>query len=138
MSLFPVINPQTAVETGVLGLYIEAEWDFEKDMPVYRNGSPEFVRGRDAVLVWAWNALSTARFQHEIFTWSYGNECRGLIGQAFTEELKQAEAARYVRECLIINPYITDVTDIEVTFEGSELRITCTINTVYGEVQASV
>ena len=138
MSLFPVINPQLATGEHASGMYVEIEWDYNNDRPVFRNGIPSIIRGGDAVLVWAWNALNTPRFRHEIFTWTYGNECEGLIGQAFTEELKQAEAARYVRECLLINPYITDVIDIEVSFSEEKLSVTCTVNTVYGEASINV
>ena len=64
----------------------------------------------------------------------YGCEAEALIGQPYTDELKQAEAARYVRDCLMTNPYITDVTDITIVFEENNLQITCKISTIYGEV----
>ena len=134
MSLFPIIQPQTAETNKNRGLYVETAWDFENNIPIYRNGSPMLVTGREAVLVWVWKALNTPRYKHEIYTWSYGNDIDGLIGRAFTDELKQSEAARYVRECLKINPYVTDVKDITVNFSDSRLEISCIINTVYGEV----
>jgi hypothetical protein len=138
MTLFPIMQPQMTVQEDNAGLYIEVAWDFEKNIPIYRNGSPVLVTGKEAVLVWAWNALHTPRFVHEIFTWGYGNEIEGLVGKPFTDELKLSEAARYVRECLLINPYITEVKGIAVDFLGSRLSISCTINTVYGEAQMHV
>ena len=42
---------------------------------------------------------------------------------------------RYVRDCLMINPYITDVRQIAVEFGGSTLSIRCAVDTIYGEVQ---
>ena len=117
---------------------MEAAWDFEENRPIYKNGSPLMVSGRDAVLVWAWNALNAPRYEHEIFTWAYGNEALSLIGKPYTDELKQSEAARYVRECLGINPYITEVKDIAVGFEEGRLRVSCTICTAYGEVPLDV
>lgn len=134
MTLFPMIQPEITQEDTERELYREIQWDFEKNVPVFKNGTPVIVSGKDAVLVWAWKALQTPRFRHEIYTWDYGNEAESLIGQPFTDELKQAEAVRYVRECLLINPYITDVTDISVAFEDGKLKITCAISTVYGEV----
>jgi len=134
MSLFPSIQPQS-VKTGTeLKLYKEVKWDFENNIPVFKNGSPVIVTGKEAVLVWAWKALHTPRFRYEIYTWDYGCEVESLIGQPFTDELKQAEAARYVRECLLINPYITGVSDVSVSFGDGTLNISCTIETVYGEV----
>lgn len=138
MSLFPIIQPQ-AIETAMdLPLYKEVKWDFERNAPVFKNGSPVIVTGKEAVLVWAWKALHTPRFRYEIYTWNYGCEIEELIGQPFTEELKRSEAARYVRECLLINPYITDVSDVKVSFANDTLSISCTIETIYGEVEIDV
>lgn len=138
MSLFPIIQPQTSASSSAAGLYVEVAWDYENNVPIFKNGSPVLVEGKEAVLVWAWNALHTPRFRYEIFTWAYGNEVEGLIGQPFTDELKRAEATRYIRECLMINPYITDVGNISVSFENGGLTAECTISTVYGEVNLSV
>jgi len=56
-----------------------------------------------------------------------------LIGRAYTEDIKQSEARRYVRECLLVNPYITKVEDIEVEFDRGTLCISARLETVYGE-----
>lgn len=138
MNLFPIIQPQTAEINTELPLYKEVKWDFEKNIPIFKNGSPVIVTGKEAVLVWAWKALHTPRFRHEIYTWDYGCEVESLIGQPFTEELKQSEAVRYVKECLMINPYITDVTNVSVSFADGKLSISCTIETIYGEVTIDV
>lgn len=138
MTLFPMIQPQAAQPSGAAGLYKEIAWDYKKDKPVYRNGEPVFVTGMEAVTVWAWLALHTPRFKYEIYTWDYGNEMESMIGKPFTDELKQAEAPRYVRECLMTNPYVTDVKNIEVSFTDDDVGITCTIVTVYGEVNIDV
>lgn len=137
MSLFPIIQPQIA-QAIEPGLYKEVKWDFEKNIPVFKNGSPVIVTGKEAVFVWAWKALHTPRFRYEIYTWGYGNAAESLIGQPFTEELKQAEAARYIKECLLTNPYITGVSNISVSFGDGTLKIGCTIETVYGQVEINV
>jgi len=138
MNIFPMIQPQTVEKPTKLKLYKEIKWDFEKNIPVFKNGSPVIVTGKEAVLVWAWKALQTPRYRYEIYTWDYGNEIESLIGQSFSEELKQSEASRYVKECLLINPYISDVKNITVTFYDNVLHIECTLETVYGEVDLSV
>ena len=61
-----------------------------------------------------------------------------MVGQPFTDDLKRAEAIRFVRECLLINPYIIEVTDISIGFENEVTTINCKIITVYGEVNVSV
>ena len=138
MNIFPMIQPQTVEKPTKLKLYKEIKWDFEKNIPVFKNGSPVIVTGKEAVLVWVWKALQTPRYRYEIYTWDYGNEIESLIGQSFSEELKQSEASRYVKECLLINPYISDVKNITVTFYDNVLHIECTLETVYGEVDLSV
>ena len=47
-----------------------------------------------------------------------------------------AEAPRMVRDALLINPYITDVSDISVDFAGDTLAISARLKTIYGEVEA--
>lgn len=140
MTLFPIIHPAviTIEQNNTLPLYQECDWDFERNIPLYTNGSPSVVTGGRAVLIWAYKALNTPRCRHEIYSWNFGSELESLIGQPFTGDLKRAEAVRYVRECLLINPYIKEVREIAVTFQDGQLNISCTINTVYGEVNLHV
>ena len=136
MSIFPMIQP-TVDETGVaqsLPLAKEVAWDYVNDVPIYRRGEPVTVTGKEAVKVWIWNAIHTARYRYEIYSWAYGSEFQSLVGQAYTEALKTAEAPRYLRECLLVNPYITAVNNITVEFEGASLTVAGTVATVYGEV----
>lgn len=136
MSLFPLINQPDSgelLETG-LPLFQETDWDFNANCPVWRGGNPVFVTGARAVLVWAWNALHTERFAHDVFSADYGPDFAGLIGQPYTEEVRQSEAIRIVRETLMVNPYITAVTQVSAVFHGSVLTLSCKLTTIYGEV----
>ena len=137
MTIFPIIQPAIEAVAETLPIYRETAWDYENDRPIYRNGSPFIIEGKEAVEVWIWNALQTVRRRHEIYTWDYGNDLESLIGQTFTEELKRSEAVRYVRECLMVNPYITEVKDIEVTFSDGTLMISCAVSTIYGNIKIS-
>ncbi|MCL2045724.1 MAG: DUF2634 domain-containing protein [Oscillospiraceae bacterium] len=138
MSIFPFISPRSGETEPSRGLYLEVAWDFVANAPIYKNGEPVVVSGKEAVLVWAWNALHTPRHVHEIFTRAYGCEAKSLIGRPFSDGLKQSEAARFVSECLLINPYISHVKNIQVEFVGDLLSVSCTIVTVYGEVSLDV
>ncbi len=133
MNLFPSIQPEVVSAGQELPLYREVSWDYEKNVPRYKNGNPAYVSGKDAVAVWAWKALHTPRFRYAIYSWNYGNEAESLIGQNYSAELKQSEAARYVRECLMTNPYIKDVTGVTINFADGLLTISGTIITLYGE-----
>ena len=137
MSIFPMIDPGPVEDNGsqALPLCREAAWDFVNDVPVFRGGEPVVVEGKEALKVWIWRALRTPRFKYEIYSWAYGSEFESLLGQAYSDSVKTAEAPRYLRECLLINPYITQVKDITVSFEAAKLMVRGTAATVYGEVK---
>lgn len=132
-----MISPEAAQggSTQALPLCREVAWDFERDVPVFRQGEPVVVTGREALKVWIWRAIRTPRFRYEIYTWAYGSEFESLLGQAYTDAVKTAEAPRYLRECLLINPYITAVKNISVSFESTKLTVAGTAVTIYGEVE---
>lgn len=131
-----MIQPPEMSETPgqSLPLCKEVAWDFTRNIPVFRRGEPVVVTGKEAVKVWIWKALHTARYSYEIYSKDYGSEFEVLTGQAYTDTLKEAEAPRYLRECLLINPYITAVKSIACSFSGSQLTVSGTVETIYGEV----
>ncbi|MCI1958195.1 MAG: DUF2634 domain-containing protein [Clostridia bacterium] len=138
MSTFPFIQPE-AEETSEMELYKEVKWNFENDRPVFRLKEPVIVTGNEAVKTWAWNALNTARKRWDIFTWNYGSDFDELIGQAYSSDVKTSECKRYLKECLLINPYISSVENIEVNFDNNGLlMISCTVKTIYGEASINV
>ena len=139
MSIFPFVQPvaETSVAGG-LALCREIAWDFASNKPIFRHGKPVTVAGAEAVAVWAYKALRTARYRFEAYTRNYGQELETLVGKSYTEALKQAEAVRVVKDCLLINPYITAVKDTNVELTADHLTISCRIETIYGEVEVDV
>lgn len=138
MSLFPIIQPELSASTEKMPIYKEIAWNYKTNFPVWRGGEPYIVSGAQAVASWAFRALQVPRYRFEIYSWDYGSEFEELIGTVYSEELKKAEAKRYVKECLLVNSYITDVDNIEIVFTDGALKISCTIKTVYGEVSVNV
>ena len=103
---------------------------------MFQAGEPVIVQGAQAVASWVWRALRVCRYRHELYTWDYGSELEGLIGQAYTAALKQAEARRYVEEALAVNPYIQAVRQIQTEFdEEGRLLIRGAVDTVYGPIE---
>ena len=136
MSIFPMIDPAEGESSSqALPLCREVAWDFEQDVPVFQGGEPVIVEGKEALKVWIWRALRTPRFKYEIYTWAYGSEFEHLLGRTYTDAVKTAEAPRYLRECLLTNPYITSIKDISVAFESARLTVSGTAVSIYGEVQ---
>ena len=135
--IFPIIQPTLYPSGGELQLYRDVEWDFAENRAVWRDGSPSMVTGLPAVASWACNALQTMRCRYPICSRDYGSELDCLIGQGYSPELQQSEATRYVRECLLVCPYISDVTEITVEFVENGITIKCKLTTIYGEVELS-
>lgn len=142
-SIFPFIQPQIYTSEDLpaeneLPLYADVAWDFESGKPVFVRGEPKIVTGLPAVMSWAWRALKQERFINEIYSWNYGNEIMSLIGQQWLQETKLAEAVRYIRECLMVSPYITGVKNVFAAFEDGLVTISCTVQTIYGEATLNV
>ena len=142
MSLFPFFG-DAAVETAVtesLPLYREVAWDFENNIPILEKGDFKIVEGNEAIKTWAFKAMMTERFRYEIYSWGYGSELDSLIGQSYSPNLTKAESIRFIKETLLVNPYIINVSNVEVSFDSGKLSITAKLETIYGEteVRASV
>lgn len=136
MTIFPIIQPQLAdtAAQSALPLCRDVKWDFATNTPIWHDGNPVMETGAAAVHSWAWRALKTCRCANEPHSWNYGCELDSLIGKSFSTAVQKSEAARYVRECLLANPYITDVENITVRFTDDRMDVSCKLITIYGEV----
>lgn len=137
MSIFPFISTSNDVvaEDSVFPLYREVAWDYKRDIPIINNGTFKIVEGNEAIKVWCYKALLVPRYLHSIYTWDYGNEIENLIGKPYTPSLTKAEAERYIKEALEINPYILDIEIIDIDFKESLLSASVKVTTIYeGEV----
>ncbi len=133
--LFPLIDlPELDRSDTSLPLARDIQWDPQTNQPVWQDGNPVWVTGLQAVVSWAARALSTVRGEKDIFSSDYGCDLMSLAGYPYSEQIRQSEAVRLVRECLTMNPYIKDVQQIAVELSGSTLQLSCTLQTVYGEV----
>ena len=137
MSIFPFIENAGAANVKTMPLLRDIKTD-DKGNPIYKNGEPQFTEGREAIKSWCGFALLTERKKHIALRQSYGSDIKTLIGKGFTPGVTESEAKRYVKECLLQNPYIKNVRDMEVEFSGAVLKIAATLNTEYGEVTINV
>ena len=140
MSLFPFIssNIEEIKVDNSFPLYREIAWDFEKDTPINQNGDFKIVEGNQAVKVWAYKALLTPRYNYSIYSWDYGSELMDLVGKAYTPSLTKEEAKRYIKEALLINPYILEVTVLDTSFSNGILSADIKIVTIYGESEVTI
>ncbi len=135
--LFPMFSvPQGRF--GALPLYRDVQMDYARGCPVWAGGAPVFVTGLEAVRGWAWRAIDTARYRFSVFSWSFGCELEALVGQPYRADTKRSEAERYVREALLVSPYIREVQVTETVLEGSAVHIAVDLTTVYGRASVHV
>lgn len=141
MNLFPFIgseNIENINENESLPLYREVAWDFKENKPVIENGDFKIVEENEAIKVWIYKALLTQRYQNQIYSWNYGSELIELVGRGYSPSLTKEEAKRYVKEALMINPYIIDVIVDDVLFSDSLLEIKLKVETIYGESEVNL
>lgn len=141
MSLFPFIGSETVEdvkENENLPLYREIAWDFKENKPIVENGDFKIVEENEAIKVWIYKALLAQRYQNQIYSWDYGSELVELIGRDYSPSLTKEEAKRYVKEALMVNPYIVDVIVDDVSFSNSLLEIKLKVETIYGESEVSL
>ena len=135
MSLFPMLGGSVPQPSQTLPLYREIMADPDTGLPVWKNGRPVEVEGAAAVRLWAMTALRTMRYHHAIYSGQFGSELSTLMGQGWSSDIKTAEAPRMVREALLDNPYVSEVSDIVVDIADDDLQISATLKTIYGEVR---
>lgn len=133
MSLLPtyIEDDEQEIEETV-STPIEYEIDFNTGQLTGKK-----VEGVKAIKTWAWLALQVARYRYPIFTWDYGNEFEDLIGQGYSEEHIETELQRMLEDCLLINPDILGISDLEFT-HGDILHLKFRIQTLYGEDELHV
>ena len=139
MSIFPFVTyDESIVKDNTFPLYKEIAWDFNKDIPILENGDFKIVEGNEAIKVWAYKALLVPRYQYSIYSWGYGSELMDLIGKAYTPSLTKEEAKRYIKEALLINPYILEVNVVDTSFNNGILSADIKIVTIYGESEVTI
>ena len=139
MSLFPFISNADEVKVdNSFPLYREVAWDFKKNIPVLENGDFKIIERNEGIKVWVYKALLTPRYDYSIYSWDYGSELMDLIGKAYTPSLTKEEAKRYIKEALLINPYILEVTVLDTSFNNGVLSADIKIVTIYGESEVTI
>jgi hypothetical protein len=129
--------------------------EIEKRTPIFDYNLGDFVKALDGSVATAagpeaikhivLKACSTVRGVYEIYAdienpdldHKYGNDTRDvMIRQDLTEEVRISELKRAIREALIYDPWITDVTDIVVRRKSSdEAEADFTVHHIFGTTE---
>ncbi|VIF60973.1 XkdS-like protein [Clostridioides difficile] len=140
-TIFPFIGvPEDYIlpKTEELPIFREVAWDFEKDEPILEKGDFKIIEKKEALKVWIYKCIKTNRYEHEIYSLEYGTELSELIGQKYTKGLTESEASRFIKEALLINPYILEVNVRSANFNRDILSANVKVSTIYGEVEINV
>lgn len=86
--------------------------------------------GKDAVIQAVYKALSTRRYEHLIYSSDYGMEWswEGMAGRSMVE----SELERWIREALLPDDRISDVTEFDFVHEADGVRVSFTVETDFG------
>lgn len=136
--IFPDINFEISEVSNELKPLKEYAWDFEKKDFLLKDGKFQIVTGAEALKIWIWKAISTERYRYMAYSFDYGSEIDNLIGKAYTNGIMQSEIERYLKEALLISPYIDSIDSISIKLSGSSINIDFVVNSVYGEVKMNV
>lgn len=136
MSLFPFIgteNVEVQNKKTDLPPLREIAIDFKTGSPIVENKQFKVVEGLEALKVWIYRALKVERFVYDIYSWNFGSEIHTLRGRNYSQALTNEEVKRYIKESILINPYVLDVNVISVVFEDSLLSVSLKLDTVFGD-----
>jgi len=142
--IFPEFENVETIEKEIrknvnLPLFKEFAIDFDNGHFLYDQWGKNIIwEGNQALKVWVWLALQTDRDLYKIYSTNYGHEFESIIGQGYNQGLIMSEMDRLIRECVLTNPYIIDVRNVEVDFQASKLIINVSLLTIYGEVDVNV
>lgn len=141
MAGFEIFMNSTIEKSEIeLPLFKEIAIDFETGETLLKENEFIILEGKEALKVWVWKALKTDRNRYLIHSESYGNDLSDNIGHIYDKIVKDALMINEIKECLLVNPYITNVYNFDITTleEGRHPVISFYVDTIYGVVESEV
>ena len=117
-----------------LPTFTEYQWDFEHDCFVYENGKQKIVTENEALKVWIYKTLKTERWRYRAYDNAYGIELEKFIGTYTNNKNSATEVEQYIKEALLINPYIISIDNILTNINGDKLSYDISLTSVYGNL----
>lgn len=91
------------------------------------------LEGAGAVMQAVQKIFSTDKYAYEIYDWYYGNELLKLVGKPY--DYIVAQIPRIVREALLVDDRISEVTDFEFSRTSIDsMTASFLIHSVYGDL----
>jgi hypothetical protein len=96
----------------------------------------DYTDGLEAVVQAIYLILSTERYEYIIYSWDYGIELIDLYGKPMPYVM--SELPRRIKEALLVDNRIKDVTDFTFEKNGKKLRTTFTAITNEGNISTAL
>ena len=109
--------------------------DFNKN-DVYKNRINGYTDDLDALKQTIYLILNTERYKFPIYSWDYGVELYNLFGKPMPYVL--SELPRRIKDALLVDNRITDVTDFEFEQNGKKLLVKFTVISTIGNISSEV
>lgn len=89
-----------------------------------------YIDGLDSIKQAAELILATERYVYPVYSWNYGTELEGLVGNDY--EYVVAESRRRITDALLWDDRITKVTEFEFIKQDDALTVAFKVVTQYG------
>jgi len=124
------------------GAIIPAEIEVEEEQQPSLTYGIDFEKGRivgmidglEAVKQAVFLILQTERYRYLIYSADYGSELEGLIGR--DPLFVRSELKRRIREALLQDDRIEDVTNFDIQINGDSALVRFTVVTIFGDFEA--
>lgn len=106
-----------------------------KTYKLYPDKIQGYINELDALQQAIYKMLSTEKYEHPIYSFSYGIDLDSLIGK--DPAYVQIELKRRIRECLLRDERITSVDNFVYTVTGDEMLCEFDVQSIYGNLTIS-
>lgn len=135
----PFMTSGMGSAADALPVFHEFAWDFERNAFLYEaDGSHKIVTQNEAIKVWAWHVLQCERYRYLAYFDDYGIELEQFIGTGPNDGRRAGELFQYVKEGLLVNPYITDVSNLRIERTKKSVAMLLNLSTVYGDTSMRI
>lgn len=111
-------------------------FDFAKgDFVLDGAGGVVALDGHNAWVQWCVKTVLTQRLAYPIYSNQYGCEVLEAMKSATNRRTAEAEIARTITEALLADARTAAVRDFQVTWEGDQVRVSCTVEPVIGSAE---
>lgn len=130
----------TAQNTSILETFKELAWNFDKNQFIYdADGNHIVLEENEALKVWIKKALLVERYRYRAYFDDYGVELEEkLVGKVVNDGSSKENLYQYIKEGLLVNPYILAVHNVGVKQEHKIITMNIEVTTVYGSTVVGI